>query len=71
MIGKRVYFEENNKCTFGVLSQVWDNGYVKIAYIKVPKYTVISDAGISKGREIQLDFICATFEEINICEKKW
>lgn len=64
MIGKRVYLEKKDMCTFGVLSQVWNNGYVKIAYIKVPKYDIICDAGISKGRKMQLDFICSTFEEL-------
>ena len=60
MIEKKVYIEKKDMCTFGTLSQVWDNGIIKIAYIKVPKYYTICIT----GKKVELDFICSTFDEI-------
>lgn len=56
----KVFIEHSDRCTFGELSQVWDNGYVRIAYIKHSKPVQLS--GHSNTHLI--DFTCCLESEL-------
>lgn len=64
-MNKKVYINNGDHCTFGTLSQIWDNGYVKIAYIKFPfKWKATLGMGAECG-VTEIDFICCLEEDLN------
>jgi len=66
MIGKKAYFENKDCCTFGVLRDIWDNGYIKIAYIKFPSSFKTCGNILSTKSFVSIDFKCCLLEEVKI-----
>jgi len=59
---KKVYINRGKYCTFGTLSQVWDNGYIKMACIKFPFKTKVST---HSNETVKINYLWCLEEEVN------
>jgi hypothetical protein len=62
-MNKRVWINNGDYCTFGELSQLWDNGYIKMACIKFP-FKVNASTHTKDGVYL-LDFLWCLEEDLN------
>jgi hypothetical protein len=62
IMNKKVWINRGDFCTFGTLSQIWDNGYIKMACIKFPFKIKVST---HSSEMFELDYLWCLEEELN------